>query len=137
MVVVLVVSALPEEGEAARLQLEVVRVVQPPHEIVELVRRDVGDLAAPVADQVLVGLREVEERRALATSDLLDHSPFLQRFERPVHGRRRDRRVRHLQPTGNVVDREVLACGRKQLDQSPARRRDALASRTDLLQDPC
>ena len=113
LVLVLVVGALSEEGEAARLQLEVVRVVQPPHEIVELVRRDVGDLAAPVADQVLVGLRQVKNvapwpRWIFSTNP---HSCSASSARYTVD--RRDRGMRHLQPAGDVVDRQgARACSR-------------------------
>src|SRR5260221_7018057 len=123
--------ALAEEREPARSQLESVAVEEPPSEVVELRGGNVRHLAARLAHQMLMRLRQVEERCPVAAMDLLDHAPFLERFERAVHRRRRDRGVHGVEARRDVVDGEVLARAREQLDDRSAWGGDAFAALAD------
>jgi hypothetical protein len=130
-----VLAALAEQREASGSQLELELVTEPDHEIVERVGGDVGHLAADLAHEVLVRLREVEERRALAAMDPLHHAPLLECFERAVHGRRRDRRMDRMEAARDVFDGEMLVRAREQLYDGAARRCDPFAARPDLIED--
>jgi hypothetical protein len=130
-----VLAALAEQREASGSQLEVVVVTEPDHEIVERVSRDVGHLAAYLAHEVLVRLREMEERRALAAMDPFHHAPLLECLERPVHGRWRDRRMDRMEAARDVFDGEMLVRAREQLDDGASRRGDPFAARPDLIED--
>ena len=81
-----VVAALTDQSDVADVQLEAVLLPNASDECVELRGGNVVYASALLAHQMTVRAREMEERRTARLMHVLEHSPFSQRVEGPVHG---------------------------------------------------
>jgi len=120
-----VIAAPARERGVGEVQLEAVVLTAPRDEGVELGGGHVANAPAPLAHEMAVCTREVEERRTVWLVHMLHVSPLVQGVEGAVHGREMDLRVRVVNPEGEVVGAQVLRRAREQLNDQPSCGRNA------------
>lgn len=114
-------AATTDERDVADVELEVVLLPNAGGESVEFGGGNVLYASTPLARQMTVRAREVEERRTVRLMNMLEQIPLSQRVESPVHGRQVDLGMRVVNARRKIVSSEMVARTREQLDDEAPR----------------